>query len=360
VTRYEDVMSIIKDPRFKKNFRSVLTADELATSQLYPEATMNLTHHMLSSDPPDHTRLRSLVSKAFSPRLVQALRPRIETLAVELLDAVIPQGRMDLIDDYAFPIPMTIIAELLGVPQEDRDRFRQWSNVLVGERSTATAQAEIMAAARGFADYLTQLFAARRSEPRADLVTALLQAEEAGDQLSASELLSTVFLLLVAGHETTVNLIGNGFLALLTHPAELERLRREPQLLPQAIEELLRFDGPVTTSTARFPSEDVQVAGVTIPRGALVLVVLGSANRDPAQFPDPDKLDLTRADNRHLAFGHGLHYCLGAALARLEGQIAIGTLLERLPSARLAVSVDQLQWRPGLLIRGLVNCPLEF
>jgi cytochrome P450 PksS len=360
ITRYEDVMAVIKDPRFKKNFRSVLTPEELQHSPLFPEDAINLTHHMLSSDPPDHTRLRNLVSKAFSPRLVQELRPRIVALANQLIDTVLPRGHMDLIDDYAFELPITIIAELLGVPHQDRDRFRQWSNVMVGERTSPEAFSEIAAAGRAFAAYLTELFAVRRKEPRADLISALVQAEESGDQLSEIELLSTVFLLLVAGHETTVNLIGNGILALLTHPSELERLRREPSLLPQAVEEFLRFEGPVETSTARFPSEDVELNGVTIPRGNLVLVVLASANRDPEQFPEPERLDIGREDNRHVAFGHGLHYCLGAALARLEGQIAIGTLLERLPNLRLAVPVEQLTWRPGLLIRGLTNCPLTF
>jgi cytochrome P450 PksS len=359
VTRYDDVMAVLHDPRFKKDYRSVERED--AKGHLAaPDIWAALSRHMLASDPPDHTRLRNLVVKAFAPRLIAQQRERIQALADSLIDAVLPRGEMDLIDDYAFPLPITVIAELLGVPAADRDRFRAWSGAVVTDRTAPGALEALMVAGQAFVTYLRDLFEERRRTPRPDLVTALVEAEEAGDRLDEAELISTVFLLLVAGHETTVNLIGNGMLALLTHPEELRRLRDDPALLAPAVEELLRFDGPVETSTLRFASEPVEVAGVTIPRGATVMVVLSSANRDAAHFADADRLVLERSDNDHLAFGHGIHYCLGASLARLEGQIAIGTLLRRLPSLRLAVPVEQLDWRQSVLIRGMVRCPLRF
>lgn len=359
VTRYDDVITVLRDPRFKKDFRNV-DPEDAASRQALPPIAAALSRHMLASDPPDHTRMRNLVVKAFAPRLIAQQRERIQALADSLIDAVLPRGEMDLIDDYAFPLPITVIAELMGVPAADRDRFRAWSSAVVTDRTAPGALEALAVASQAFVAYLRDLFEERRRNPRPDLVTALVEAEEAGDRLDEDELLSTVFLLLVAGHETTVNLIGNGMLALLTRPEELRRLRDDPSLLAPAIEELLRFDGPVETSTFRFAAETVELAGVTIPRGAPVLVVLGSANRDAARFADADQLLLDRRDNDHLAFGHGIHYCLGASLARLEGQIAIGTLLRRLPSMRLAVPLEQLEWRQSLLIRGMVRCPVRF
>jgi cytochrome P450 PksS len=359
VTRYDDVVAVLRDPRFKKDFRN-LEPEELTSRPAQPTVWVALNRHMLASDPPDHTRLRNLVVKAFAPRLIAQQRDRIQALADSLIDAVLPRGEMDLIDDYAFPLPITVIAELMGVPVADRDRFRAWSSAVVTDRAEPGAWEAVEAAGQAFVAYLRDLFEERRRNPRPDLVTALVEAEEAGDRLDEDELVSTVFLLLVAGHETTVNLIGNGMLALLTHPEELQRLRDVPALIAPAVEELLRFDGPVETSTLRYAAETVEVAGVTIPRGAIVMVVLSSANRDAAHFADADQLKLERPDNDHLAFGHGIHYCLGASLARLEGQIAIGTLLRRLPSLRLAVPVEQLEWRQSVLIRGMVRCPLRF
>jgi cytochrome P450 PksS len=360
ITRYDDVVSVLRDPRFKKDYRSVVEPEERAIWRALPPIEAALTRHMLASDPPDHTRMRNLVVKAFAPRLIAQQRERIQALADSLIDAVFSRGEMDLIDDYAFPLPITVIAELMGVPVADRDRFREWSSAVVTDRTAPGALEALAVAGKAFVAYLRDLFEERRKNPRADLITALVEAEEAGDRLDETELVSTVFLLLVAGHETTVNLIGNGMLALLTRPDELKRLRDEPALLVPAVEELLRFDGPVETSTFRFAAEAVELAGVTIPRGAPVLVVLGSANRDATRFSDADQLILDRRDNDHLAFGHGIHYCLGASLARLEGQIAIGTLLRRLPSLRLAVPVEELEWRPSLLIRGMVRCPVRF
>jgi cytochrome P450 PksS len=315
---------------------------------------------MLALDPPDHTRLRALVHKAFTPRLVEQLRPRIQTIADTLLDAVQPKGEMDLIDDYAFPLPITVIAELLGIPVEDRVSFRRWTNLLVSGEPSPERLEQIVPTMQEFAAYLGQLFARRRAQPGEDLVSQLLRVEEAGDILDERELYSMVFLLLIAGHETTVNLIGNGMLALLQHPDQRERLQQTPALIEAAIEELLRYEGPVATATQRFAREDVPIGGVVIPRGEEVVAVLASADHDERRFTDPDGLDITRSDNRHLAFGHGIHYCLGAPLARLEGQIAISTLLRRMPNMRLNLDPEALAWRPGLLIRGLSGLPVTF
>jgi cytochrome P450 len=268
---------------------------------------------------------------------------------------------MDLIDDYAFPLPITVIAELLGVPAEDRDSFREWSDAAVSGNTTQEHLDKVLIPhMQAFTDYLHALFEEKRKNPKDDLVSALLRAEEAGDKLSEDELLGMVFLLLVAGHETTVNLIGNGVLALLQHPDQLQKLKDDPSLIKPAVEELLRYDGPVETSTERFAREDVRIGETVIPRGEMVLVVLAAADHDPERFADPDELDITRVDNRHLAFGKGIHHCLGAPLARMEGQIAISTLLARMPDLRLKGSPESLSWRPGLTLRGLRGLPLEF
>jgi cytochrome P450 len=314
---------------------------------------------MLNADPPDHTRLRALVQGAFTPGLVEGMRARVRVIAEQLLDGIAGRPQVDLIRDYALPIPTTVIAEMLGVPVEDRHRFHRWSRTILLSSSSSWGQWKALPSAWAFLRYIRRLIAARRAAPRDDLVSALVRAEEAGDRLTADELVSMVFLLLVAGHETTVNLIGNGTLALLEHPAELARLRADEKLIRPAVEELLRFGSPVETATRRFAREDVPLAGATIPRGALVLAVIASANRDGRVFADPDKLDLTREPNRHLSFGLGAHYCLGAALARLEGQIAITTLLRRAPGLRLAVPPGELRWRPGLVLRGLKALPVS-
>ena len=361
ITRYEDVLAVLKDGRFVKDWRKALTPEQLAQVPPIPPVMEPLTHNMLDTDPPDHERLRSLVSKAFTPRLIERMRPRVQAIADSLLDAVQDRGEMDLIDDYAFPLPITVIAELLGIPAEDRNRFREWSNAAVSGNSTQEYLEEILIPhMTAFNDYLLALSEEKRKNPKDDLVSALVRAEEAGDKLSEDELLGMVFLLLVAGHETTVNLIGNGVLALLQHPDQLQKLKDDPSLIKPAVEELLRYDGPVETSTERFAREDIDLGGTVIPRGEMVLVVLGAADRDPERFADPDELDITRADNRHLAFGKGIHHCLGAPLARMEGQIAISTLLDRMPNLRLKDSPDSLSWRPGMVIRGLKGLPVEF
>jgi cytochrome P450 len=361
ITRYDDVLAVLKDQRFVKDWRGALTPEQLAQVPPIPEVMKPLSRNMLDTDPPDHERLRALVSKAFTPRLIERLRPRVQAISDGLLDAVQDRGEMDLIDDYAFPLPITVIAELLGVPAEDRNNFREWSDAAVSGNASQEYMEEILIPhMQAFTDYLRALFEEKRANPGDDLVSALVRAEEAGDRLSEDELLGMVFLLLVAGHETTVNLIGNGVLALLQHPDQLRKLKEDPSLIKPAIEELLRYDGPVETSTERFAREDVEIGDQVIPRGEMVLVVLAAADHDPGRFPDPDELDITRTDNRHLAFGKGIHHCLGAPLARMEGQIAISTLLRRMPNLRLKGSPESLSWRPGMILRGLRGLPVEF
>ena len=353
VTRYDDVLTVLKDERFAKDwspkmpwfFRSGFARP--------------LTRSMLNLDPPDHTRLRTLVHKAFTPRLVEGLRGRIQSVCDDLLNAVAPSGRMELVQGYALPLPLTIIADLLGIPAQDRLRFHSWSRTMVAASSSIDflrALPTMWLLMR----YLRKLFAQRRAHPQDDLVTALVQAEEAGDKLSEDELLAMVVLLLVAGYETTTNLIASGTLALIQHPQQRDRLQQNPALGESAIEELLRYTSPGDIATVRLAREEVTIGSVTIPRGELVLAVLGSANHDESQFPDPDTLDITRAPNKHLAFGQGVHFCLGAPLARLEGQIALTTLFRQFPNLRLAEAPESLRWRKGLLFRGLEQLPVAF
>jgi cytochrome P450 PksS len=358
ITRYDDVAAALKDGRFAKDRNNALTPDQAARQPWVPKMFRPLTRNMLDLDPPDHTRLRGLVQKAFTPRLVERMRERVASLTGELLDAALRRGRVDLIRDYALPIPTTIIAEMLGVPAGDRHRFHRWSEVIVATSPSGLGMAKAIPSVFFFLRYIRRLVRARRAEPRDDLVSALAQAEEAGDQLSEDELLAMIFLLLVAGHETTVNLIGNGALALMKHPGQMERLRGDPSLAKSAVEELLRYESPLATATERFAREDIPIGGVVIPRGEMVYAVLASANRDPRQFPDPNTLDVAREPNRHLAFGLGIHYCLGAPLARLEGEIAITALLRRAPGLRLSVQPGELRWRRGLVLRGLESLPV--
>jgi cytochrome P450 PksS len=276
------------------------------------------------------------------------------------LDSAQDEGRIDLIRDYALPLPATIIAEILGVPPRDRHRFHRWSNAMLSVKPSTWGKLRIIPHVMAFMGYCRKLIKARQAKPHDDLLSALVQARTAGDRLSDDELVSMIVLLLVAGHETTVNLIGNGVLALLSHPAQLDRLRSDPALIKPAVEELLRYDSPVQMATERYAREDVTIAGMTIPRGGLVFAVLGSANRDERQFDRPDELDLAREPNRHLSFGQGAHYCIGAPLARLEGQIAINTLLQRAPDLRLAFPAKALRQRPALILRGVEALPVTF
>jgi cytochrome P450 len=358
ITRYDDVAAILKDDRFVKNRWSVVSPEQAARQPWIPKFIRPLERNMLDLDPPDHTRLRALVHKAFTPRLIEDLRGRIQELTDELLDAMESRGRMDLIRDYAQPLPTTIIAEMLGVPVRDRRKFQRWSYIVVSKVNTTWQLFKAIPALWAFMSYVRKLIQARRANPQDDLISALVQAHEAGDQMSEDELVAMIVLLVIAGHETTVNLIGNGMLALMEHPESIEQLRNDPSLIKSAVEELLRYDGPLLTATERFASEDVTIHGVTIPRGELVFPVLASANRDERQFDRPDTLDLAREPNRHVAFGLGMHYCLGAPLARLEGQIAINTLLRRMPDLRPAVPAKTLRWRAGLILHGLEALPV--
>jgi cytochrome P450 len=357
VTRHDEAVAVLlDDERFVRDPALALTPDELTAFRSgMPEGLAFIDNHMLNKDGEDHRRLRRLVTRAFTPRMVEQLRPRIQEIADELIDAVDSRGEMDLVDEFAFPLPITVIAELLGIPVADRDRFRRWTNAIVTPALTPEDMAQFSASADEFVAYLRELFARRRSTPGDDLISALLQVEEGGDTLSEEELFSMVVLLVIAGHETTVSLIGNAVLALLLHPDQREALESDPTRMSHAIEELLRYDGPVERTLSRWAATDVELGGETIRRGEGVIVILGSADRDPSRFPDPDTLDFAREDVKHLAFGRGSHYCLGAPLARLEAEVALRTLLRRLPGLRLAMSVEELYWRPVPLFRSLAS-----
>jgi cytochrome P450 len=364
IARYDDAALVLKDERFVKATANAKTPEQMARQpwmvKLFNSKLFKaMNRSMIAVDPPDHTRLRALVTKAFTPRLVEQMRDRIQRLADHLLDAVQKRGRMELMRDYALPMPTTIIAEMLGVPAEDRCHFNRWTKAM-GSAVSLPGLLKAIPSVWMLMRYIRKVIKKRRAKPLDDLVSALAQAEEAGDTLSEDELLAMIFLLLLAGYETTANLIGNGALALLEHPDEMNKLRNDPTLIKPAVEELLRYGSPVELATARYAREDVAIAGVTIPRGDGVFAVIASANRDQRQFAKPDSLDITREPNKHLAFGLGTRFCLGAALARMEGQIAISTLLRRLPDLRLAVPVSAVRWRRGLMLRGLEAMPVAF
>lgn len=359
VTRYHDVAALLRDDEtFVKNPRKAMSPEQLRrepTANL-PGPFRVLQQGLLSLDGADHGRLRALVHQAFTPRTVERMREQTQAVTDEALQKILRRGAADLIGDFALPIPLAVIGRVLGVPERDHDRFSTWTKALVsvGNRNPLFAVPTILT----FMGYMRRLVKERRAAPQGDLISALVLAQEAGDALSDDEILAMIFLLLSAGHETTVNLIGSGALALMGHPDQLERLRAEPGLIRSAVEELVRFVAPVEQATERYAARDTAVAGVRIPRGELVVGVLASANRDPAQFDAPDTLDLGRANNRHLAFGMGMHYCLGAPLARLEAQIALNTLVQRAPGLRLAVPASALTWRPSFVVRGLQRLPV--
>jgi cytochrome P450 PksS len=359
ITRYDDVAMVLRDERFVKDAGNALTPAEAARQRWFRKIFKSLRRSMLNRDPPDHTRLRGLV-KAFSPRLIEQMQGRIEALTNELLDRVEGRGQMDLIAHFALPLPATVIAELLGVPVTDRDAFHRATDAIVAAAASTWALLHAIPHTLWLMRYLRKLIKKRKADPRDDLISVLAQAKESDDSLTEDELLAMVFLLLAAGHETTVNLIGNGTLGLLEHPDQLEKLRTDPALIKLAVEELLRYTSPVEMATERYTREDVTIAGVTIPRGELVFAVIASANRDGRRFADADTLDITRQPNPHLAFGLGPHFCLGAPLARLEGQIAINTLLRRFPDLRLNGASHAVRWRRGLLLRGLESLPVAF
>jgi cytochrome P450 len=360
VTRYDDAEAVLlDDERFVRDPRLALPPEALPAE--LPEFFAFIDSNMLNRDGADHRRLRRLVSKAFTPRMVEQLRPRIQEIADALIDPVAAEGGMELVSDFAFPLPITVIAELLGVPAADREHFRAWSGAMVSPALAAAEMEQADALLGAFVEYLLALFAERRQAPGEDLVSALVAVEDGGDTLSEQELCSMVALLIVAGHETTVSLIGNAMLALLTHPEQRAAVERDPSLLPRAVEELIRYDGPVERTLNRWAAVDAELRGQTIRRGESVIVVLGAADHDPERFGDPGTLDLlAERDSRHLGFGRGSHFCLGAPLARLEGEIALGTLLRRLPGLRLAVPPEELRWRPVPLFRSLVALPVAW
>jgi len=357
IVRYEDGLAALSDARFSSDLRDA--TDTRLLDQLPTTERESFMRSMIRVGPPDHTRLRRLVSKAFTARRVAGLRPRVQEITDRLLDAVLPAGRADLVADFALPLPVTVISELLGVPGEDREGFQEWTDIMLAQHPDHPDKEVMDDAWRKMWSYLEGLLADKRSRPGDDLLSALISARDEEGSLSEDELVSMAFLLLVAGYITTVNLIGGGVAALLAHPAQLKLLRDDAGLLPRAVEELLRYDGPVNPGIIRFPTEDVEVGGVPIPRGATVMIATAIADRDPHQFAEPDRLDVTRTENAHLAFGHGLHYCLGAPLARLEGEIAIGTVLRRLPNLALAVPHEELEWQIAGL-RGPKRLPVTF
>lgn len=368
VTGYEQVQMVLRDPRFRRDpFTSDSLPDsirnELARSSgaLEPASAAELfAMQLLFLDPPRHTRLRSLFARTFTPRTVQQLRPRIEQIAADLLDRVIANGRMDVIRDLAYPLPTMVIAELLGFPAEDYEKLKRWSDdfaALLGLNPSGEQQVRAAASLAEMQEYFARIVARLRFQPADNLLSSLLSVEDDGDRLGDAELFANCVLLLAAGHETTTNLIGNGMLALLKNPAQLAALRDDPNLIDSAVEEFLRYDSPVQW-TSRVAAETVELGGCRITQGDFVLASLGAANRDPNRFEHPDRLDIQRADNRHIAFGGGIHFCLGAALARLEVQIAISAMISKLANIRLAEK--RLKWHSGVIFRGLHSLPVTF
>ncbi len=354
--RHQDCLAVLRHPAMGKEPEKHLTSQQLEGTLLGQGPFDVLGRNMLFLDPPDHTRLRRLVREPFSLRAVEQLRPRVEAIASDLVGRLAGRRSFDLIADLALPLPVTVIAELLGIPVSDRDRFRAWTQAVLGRADT---EAEMMTAGMEFIQYLNDLAEQRRSDPGDDLITYLLTVEEEGERLDHQEFLAMVFLLLVAGHETTVNLIGNGTLELLRNPAQAAFLAADPVgRSAAAVEELIRFHGPVESATMRWAYEDIEVGGVVIPAGGMVIPMLFAANRDPAVFDDPDRLVLDRDAHRHLGFGSGIHLCLGAPLARLEGQIAFAAIARAWPSLELDCDESDLSWTPDFFLRGLNALPV--
>jgi cytochrome P450 len=352
VTSYEDARSLLADPRLSKD---VTEAVKLLGPGYRGALASPLARVMLNADPPEHTRLRKLVARAFSTRAVAQLRHRIEQIADELLDATAGNSVIDLVTDYATPLPITVICELLGVPPSDRDIFRNWTAAFVA----MTSEEEVAESTRHLTSYFTSLIAAKRDKPADDLLSRLIRVPDEDDHLTPSELLNAASHLLASGFESTLNLITNGTLALLRHPDQLALLRSDPSLLPGAIEEFLRYDSPVHIATLRFTTEPVRVGETEIPAGQFVHISLLAANRDGDHFPEPDRLDITRQAASHLAFGHGIHHCVGAPLARAEGEIAIGRLLSRFPDLALGCDPGSLLWRDSATMHGPQSLPVR-
>jgi cytochrome P450 len=364
VTRYGDAKQALADPRLSKNpVHHTGSAHAKGRTGIPGERQSELMTHLLNIDPPDHTRLRRLVSKAFTPRRVAQFAPRVQELTDRLIDGFATKGEADLIHDFAFPLPIYAICDLLGVPGEDQDDFRDWAGMMI--RHGGGPRGGVARSVKKMRGYLAELIHRKRENPGDDLISDLIRSSDHGEHLTENEAAAMAFILLFAGFETTVNLIGNGMYALLRHPAQRELLQAsldagESGLLASGVEELLRYDGPVELATWRYATEALTLGGQAVAVGDPVLVVLAAADRDPERFADPDRLDLARRDNQHLGYGHGIHYCVGAPLARLEGQAALGTLLKRLPDVRLAGDPADLRWRGGLIMRGLRTLPVQF
>ncbi|MEU7766549.1 cytochrome P450 [Nocardia sp. NPDC049190] len=357
VTGYEEARAALADPRLRKNVAGVSDALRRAGGKALQSADLRaLAAHMLNSDPPDHTRLRKLVSKAFTSRRVAESRTHIEEITAGLLDEMAGHDEVDLLQAFANPLPVTVICGLLGVPFADRAAFQAWTKVLVG---TSHDMTEADTARREMGGYLQELMTEKRTRPGEDLLSGLMQPGDDGDRLTEPELVSMAFLLLLAGHETTVNLIGNGTYALLRDTTQFQALREDPTRIPAAVEELMRYDGPVGWATVRYTHEPVRIGQADIPAGELVHVALGAANRDPARYDRGDRLEVAADAGGHLAFGHGVHFCVGAPLARLEAQIAFSALLHRFPKLELADQAFTPQWQSSLLIHGLVELPVR-
>lgn len=359
VTSYEFAREILGDLHFEKGARRFKALDMLAKFIPNKEMLCFRQQSMLNQNPPDHTRLRSLVNKAFTPSMIAKMRSHIESIANELIDKVESKKEFDLVADFSFPLPATVIAEMLGVPAQDRDRFKGWSHALVGvlePNPRVLNVAKTIHAYKELTDYLKPLVEERRKEKREDLISALVESEEEGNRLTEAELLSNTVLLLIAGHETTTNLIGNGILALLRNPEQMDALKQNPDLMPGAVLEFLRYDSPVQM-VRRIADCQLEIGGKEVLPEQNVIVALGAANRDPSMFAEPDKLDITRANaGKHLAFGHGIHHCLGSSLAETEAQIAIGTMLRRLPNFKL--KTEKLEHKEPFSLRGLKSLPL--
>ncbi|BCL83674.1 polyketide biosynthesis cytochrome P450 PksS [Ktedonobacteria bacterium brp13] len=362
VTRIEEAVRILKDhEHFTVDPRSI-GADDFLRQRFAgtSDDTFTARSSMISVDEPDHRRLRGLVSKVFTPRYMESLRSRVQEIADELLDEVQGQGQMDIVESYAFPLPINVISEMLGVPKKDRPQIRAWSEAMVTGGGMMGRSEDGIAGMRAFSTYTRHLVAEKRKQPQNDLISQLIAIEEEGDRLSEMELLSMITLLIFAGHETTSNLIGLGTLMLLDHSDQLAMLKADLSLVPSAVEELLRFNGPVTMPVPRFATEDIELAGQQIKKGDVLITALISANRDERQFTDPDELNIARTLNRHVAFGQGIHICLGAPLARLEGDIAFTTLLKRMPNVHLSVPRETITWRVSGNLRGLTVLPVAF
>lgn len=361
VVRYEEAILALNDSRLSKNMHAALASGSAVVAEGLPGPAF--ARHMLTVDPPDHTRLRRLVSAAFSPRRVEALRSNVQTITDDLLDEIAKQGpasRIDLVAAFAFPLPFTVICELLGVPQSDRSRLGRAFTKLLVPTSSPAEYAVAKEASDVVVGMLEALVAAKKGDACDDLISGLISARDGDERLDNQELLSTIFQLMVAGHDTTASLIGNSFVAMFRNPTLLEKLRSDPEQIPAAVEEFLRYDAPVPHATFRYTVEPVELGGATIPAGEQVIICLAAANRDPARYPSSERVEIDRSASRHLAFGHGIHHCLGAPLARMEGVVAIGTLLRRYPDLTLAVRAEDLHWGhgDGLVLRGLSELPV--